>query len=99
MAATRLSPETIADLGRSLPSWTVAEDQLERRWQFETFVQAWGFMTQVALLAESMNHHPNWSNVYGQVTIRLTTHDLSGLSTLDIALAEAIDRLEPRQST
>ena len=56
-------------------------------------------MTQVALLAESMNHHPNWSNVYGQVTIRLTTHDLSGLSTLDIALAEAIDRLEPRQST
>ncbi len=99
MAATRLSPETIADLGRSLPSWTVAEDHLERRWQFETFVQAWGFMTQVALLAESMNHHPNWSNVYGQVTIRLTTHDLSGLSTLDIALAEAIDRLEPRQST
>ena len=99
MAATRLSPETIADLGRSLRSWTVAEDHLKRRWQFETFVEAWGFMTQVALLAASMNHHPNWSNVYGQGTIRLTTHDLSGLSTLDIALAEAIDRLEPRQST
>ena len=99
MAATRLSQETIADLGRSLPSWTVAEGYIERRWQFETFVQAWGFMAQVALLAESMNHHPNWSNVYGQVTIRLTTHDLSGLSTLDIALAEAIERLEPRQST
>ena len=75
------------------PAWTLASDGLEREWRFHSFVEAFGFMTQVALLAERANHHPEWSNVYNRVTIRLTTHDLGGLSSRDAELAEAIDSL------
>ena len=77
----------------SCPAWTIASDGLEREWRFHSFVEAFGFMTQVALLAESANHHPEWSNVYNRVTIRLTTHDLGGLSSRDAELAQAIDAL------
>ena len=79
----------------SCPAWTIASDVLEREWRFNSFVEAFGFMTQVALLAESANHHPEWSNVYNRVTIRLTTHDLGGLSSRDAELAQAIDALSP----
>ena len=58
-------------------------------------MEAFGFMSRVALLAESRNHHPNWSNVYNRVSIELTTHDLGGLSNLDTELAIAIDTLLP----
>jgi 4a-hydroxytetrahydrobiopterin dehydratase len=73
----------------------MAADGLEREWRFHSFVEAFGFMTQVALLAERANHHPEWSNVYNRVTIRLTTHDLGGLSSRDAELAQAIDSLSP----
>tara|TARA_B100001094_G_scaffold219884_1_gene213926 strand:- start:335 stop:559 length:225 start_codon:yes stop_codon:yes gene_type:complete len=73
----------------------VDNEKLRRDFQFRDFVEAFGFMSQVALLAEARNHHPNWSNVYNRVTIELTTHDLGGLSTLDTELAIAIDRLLP----
>ncbi|MGH8841403.1 MAG: 4a-hydroxytetrahydrobiopterin dehydratase, partial [Advenella sp.] len=56
-------------------------------------VQAFGFMTKVALLAEQANHHPEWSNVYNKVDIRLTTHDADGLTERDVKLAQAIDAL------
>ena len=79
----------------SCPAWTIASDGLEREWRVHSFVEAFGFMTQVALLAESANHHPEWSNVYNRVTIRLTTHDLGGLSSRDAELAQAIDALSP----
>lgn len=75
------------------PAWTITDDGLEREWRFPSFVEAFGFMTQVALLAERANHHPEWSNVYNRVTIRLTTHDLGGLSSRDADLAQAIDSL------
>ena len=81
------------NLCSSCPAWTIASDGLEREWRFHSFVEAFGFMTQVALLAERANHHPEWSNVYNRVTIRLTTHDLGGLSSRDAALAQAIDSL------
>ena len=79
----------------SCPAWTIASDGLKREWRFHSFVEAFGFMTKVALLAESANHHPEWSNVYNRVTIRLTTHDLGGLSSRDAELAQAIDALSP----
>jgi 4a-hydroxytetrahydrobiopterin dehydratase len=59
----------------------------------KNFVEAFGFMTQVALIAEKMNHHPEWHNVYRTVEIHLTTHDVGGLSELDFALAQQIDRI------
>jgi 4a-hydroxytetrahydrobiopterin dehydratase len=80
-------------LRSACPAWTIADDGLEREWRFPSFVEAFGFMTQVALLAERANHHPEWSNVYNRVTIRLTTHDLGGLSSCDADLAQAIDSL------
>lgn len=66
-------------------------DALRKIWKFTTFSQAWAFLSRVALLAEKMNHHPEWRNVYGLVDITLTTHDCAGLSGLDLAMARAID--------
>ncbi len=74
-----------------LPGWTLSGDGIERRYVFRDFAEAFGFMARVALLAEKADHHPEWSNVYNKVDIRLTTHDAGGLSARDFALARAID--------
>jgi 4a-hydroxytetrahydrobiopterin dehydratase len=93
-----LSPSERAQLAQKLPEWQAAsgKDALVRSVKFKDFVEAFGFMTQVALLAEKMDHHPEWSNVYNRVEILLTTHDCNGLSARDVTLAEAIDRLVTR---
>ena len=70
--------------------WELRDSALHRQFHFRDFVEAFGFMTSVALIAERMNHHPEWSNVYGKVTIRLTTHDGGGVTAKDMELAEAI---------
>ena len=93
--ATRLSAEQQSRLNETLAHWRLESDRLKRTFLFKDFVEAFGFMSRVALLAESRNHHPNWSNVYNSVTIELTTHDLGGLSDLDLELAAAIDQLLP----
>lgn len=70
------------------------KSRLSRTYKFKNFIEAWGFMSQVAMLAEKHNHHPNWSNVYNQVTIHLNTHDAGDVVTdKDLKLAEAIDTL------
>lgn len=74
-----------------VPGWEHRGDGIERRYVFGDFTQAFAFMTRVALLAEKADHHPEWSNVYNKVDIRLTTHDAGGLSARDFALAKAID--------
>ncbi len=84
----------IADRAQHVPKWTVDGKCLRREWRFDDFSRAFGFMTRVALLAEKADHHPDWSNGYGRVTIELSTHDAGGLTTLDFDLAQAIDRLE-----
>ena len=91
--AALLSLQEREDLRANLTQWQVGDERLKRQWQFSDFSEAFAFMTRVALLAESMQHHPNWSNVYNRVTIELTTHDLGGLSTLDAELARSIDAL------
>ncbi|MBI2253070.1 MAG: 4a-hydroxytetrahydrobiopterin dehydratase [Proteobacteria bacterium] len=68
-------------------------DAIQRSFRFKDFVEAWGFMNRVALLAEKQDHHPEWSNVYNRVEILLTTHDCKGLSARDVKLAAAIDAL------
>ncbi len=95
MLMERLDATQISALATELPNWRVQGERLHRDLQFKSFVEAFGFMAQVALLAESKNHHPNWSNVYNRVSIDLTTHDLGGLSRLDVELATAIDGLLP----
>ncbi|MBJ3761654.1 4a-hydroxytetrahydrobiopterin dehydratase [Maribius pontilimi] len=68
-------------------------DRITKTFQFKTFVDAFGWMTRAAILAEKANHHPEWSNVYNKVTVTLTTHDAGGLTPLDIDLANKMDDL------
>lgn len=92
----KLDPTELAALPQTLPDWQYAPDrggQLRRDFVFDDFMQAFGFMAQVALAAEKHNHHPEWSNVYNRVSITWTTHDVQGLSTRDLDLARASDRL------
>ena len=92
----RLDPHEAADLLATLTQWRIGAERggtITRDFVFADFVQAFGFMTQVALLAEKRNHHPEWSNVYNRVSITLSTHDAGGLSMNDIELARLIDQL------
>ena len=75
------------------PSWTINNKTIAKDFEFDNFVEAFGFMCKVALLSERMNHHPNWQNTYNKVIIELITHDMGGITTNDIKLAEAIDKL------
>ncbi|WP_293853079.1 4a-hydroxytetrahydrobiopterin dehydratase [uncultured Alsobacter sp.] len=79
----------------ALEGWTLVEgrDAIHKRFVFADFVAAFGFMTRVALVAEKMDHHPEWSNVYRTVNVTLTTHDAKGLTLRDVALAQAMDKL------
>ena len=76
-----------------LPGWELAAGKLRRRFAFQDFVEAFRFMTAVALVAERMDHHPEWSNVYNRVTIELSTNDAGGITALDFGLAQAANRL------
>jgi 4a-hydroxytetrahydrobiopterin dehydratase len=80
---------------KELKGWAevTGRDAIKKSFQFKDFNQAWGFMSKVALLAEKMDHHPEWFNVYNKVEITLSTHDAGGLSARDIKLALAIDNL------
>lgn len=79
----------------SLPDWCLVagRDALQRTFRFENFNQAWGFMCRVALVAEKLDHHPEWTNVWNRVDVTLTTHDAGGLTALDLRLARAMDRI------
>ena len=93
MTIHRLSSSEIAALLAEFPGWTLREDGLaiERTFAFADFNAAFGFMTRVALYADKVDHHPEWSNVYNRVQITLTTHDADGLSTRDAAMAREIE--------
>jgi len=91
-----LSPDEIATHLRLHPAWTVDGDTIEREFRFPSFVLAFGFMASSALVAERMNHHPDWSNVYGTVKVRLSTHSLAGVTQNDVALAAAMDGIAAR---
>ena len=93
MAATKLTDAEISTRLEGLSSWTVESEKLHKEFQFDSFVEAFGFMASVALIAESMNHHPEWFNVYNRVTVDLATHDAGGISALDFELAKKIDAL------
>ncbi len=93
MATLALTATEIQELAETLPAWSLVDGRLQRQFTFVDFSEAFGFMTRVALIAERLDHHPEWSNVWNRVTIALTTHDLGGLSNLDLELARRIDAL------
>jgi 4a-hydroxytetrahydrobiopterin dehydratase len=92
----KLSPDDISRLGVDLPSWQVSPERggmLLREFVFGDFIQAFGFMSQVALFAEKHDQHPEWSNVYNRVTVTHTPHDLEGVWLKDIELARFMDHV------
>jgi 4a-hydroxytetrahydrobiopterin dehydratase len=93
MAVEKLNHDAISDAIASLEGWSVVEGKLHKEFKFANFVEAFGFMSKVAIVAEKMNHHPEWFNVYNKVAIDLTTHDAGGISQNDLELAKQIEAL------
>ena len=93
MSRKKLSDSEIQKKLEDLNGWTIEDGKLHKEFQFKDFIAAFGFMTQLALVAESMNHHPEWFNVYNRVTIDMSTHDADGITELDFKFAEAADAL------
>lgn len=93
MPTEKLSEQEIATRLKSLASWTVQNGKLHRTFECKDFVAAFGCMTRVALVAEALNHHPEWCNVWNKVTVDLSTHSIGGISKLDFELAAKIDQI------
>ena len=89
----RMAETEIAEQLSRLDSWEVSDGKLHREFQFENFVEAFGFMSRAALVAEKMDHHPEWFNVYNRVVVGLSTHDVDGISLSDFDLAARMDGL------
>jgi 4a-hydroxytetrahydrobiopterin dehydratase len=96
-APTKLSQAEVDKALSELPGWTVEGGKLHRDYTFVDFVAAFGFMTGAALIAQGMDHHPEWFNVYNRVRIDLATHDSGGITALDLKLAHAMEELANRQ--
>jgi 4a-hydroxytetrahydrobiopterin dehydratase len=93
--AQKLDEAARKDMAARLPQWRMSEgrDAITRTFTFRDFNAAFGFMTRAALVAERMNHHPEWFNVWNRVEVTLSTHDAGGLTERDLKLAEAMDRI------
>lgn len=93
--AQKLDEAARKAIATHLPGWRLADgrDAISRTFTFADFNAAFGFMTRAALVAEAMNHHPEWFNVWNRVDVTLSTHDAGGLTEKDLKLAEAMDRI------
>ncbi len=89
----RLSQIDIEEHLKNLPGWSVVNEKLHKEFQFDSFNQAFGFMTRAAMEIEKMNHHPEWFNVYNRITVELTTHDAGGITKNDVNLAKILNSL------
>lgn len=89
----KLDRDRIARELESLPGWSVSNGKLHKDFEFADFVEAFGFMTRAAIIAERMNHHPEWFNVYNRVSVDLMTHDAGGITANDVKLAGALNDL------
>ena len=87
----KLSEHELEEQVKVMKGWELKNGKLEKSFRFSNFVEAFGFMTKIALEAEKINHHPEWLNVYDSVSIKLTTHDAGGITDFDIKLANIID--------
>jgi 4a-hydroxytetrahydrobiopterin dehydratase len=93
----KLSGSEIESAISNLGAWAIKDSKLHRSFKFENFIEAFTFMTEIALQAEKMDHHPEWFNVYNTVKIDLMTHDVNGISDHDIKLADLINRIYDRK--
>jgi 4a-hydroxytetrahydrobiopterin dehydratase len=93
MSRGKLSRQDVSAGLRRLDGWRVVKGHLHRVFEFKDFTQAFGFMKRVALAADKMDHHPDWSNAYNKVTVDLSTHSAGGLTQDDFELAEKIQRV------
>jgi 4a-hydroxytetrahydrobiopterin dehydratase len=91
----KLSRNELDETVRTLSGWELKDGKLQKSLKFSNFIEAFGFMTRIALEAEKINHHPEWLNVYNTVTVKLSTHDAGGITDYDIKLANIIDRTKP----
>ena len=91
-----ITGEELAARVEHLEGWSLRDGKLFRQLQFDDFAAAWGFMSTVAVLAEKMDHHPEWFNVYGRVGVTLTTHSAEGITSLDVTLAAFMDQASER---
>ena len=91
MSIEKLTDQQIEAGLKDLPGWELKDEKLHRELKFKNFVQAWGFMTQAAILAQQADHHPEWFNVYSKVIIDLTTHEAGGISQRDFDLAKEMN--------
>lgn len=94
MAKPTLSQDELKAALSELGDWTLADDgkSISKKFKFSNFVNAFGFMTKMAIVAEKMNHHPEWFNVYNRVEVTLTTHDSGGITELDAKLATKMNK-------
>ena len=88
----KLSGNELDETVKTLSGWDLKDGKLQKSFKFSNFIEAFGFMTRIALEAEKINHHPEWSNVYNTVIVKLSTHDAGGITDYDIKLASIIDR-------
>lgn len=93
MQAQKLGKQEISNRLKSLKGWKLQKGKLHRAFECKDFIDAFGRMTRVALVAQEMNHHPEWSNVWNNVTVDLSTHSLGGVSKLDFELAAKISQI------
>ena len=91
MKSYLLQQDELKELISKIPCWEIKDKYIERVFTFGNFIEAFSFMTKVALICEKYNHHPNWENVYSKVIIKLSTHDLGGITNLDQTLALEIN--------
>ncbi len=93
MTLSKLSPEEINNELNNLSDWSVKDGKLHKDFEFESFNQAFGFMTRASMEIEKMNHHPEWFNVYNKLSVDLMTHDAGGITRNDIELAKILNSL------
>jgi len=86
-----LKDQELKELIAIIPGWEIKSNHLEREFNFTDFIEAFSFMTKIAFICEKYNHHPNWSNVYSKVIIKLSTHDMGGITNLDQTIASEIN--------
>jgi 4a-hydroxytetrahydrobiopterin dehydratase len=94
----RLADQALASELKDLAGWTVAGGKLHREYRFPDFIAAWGFMSSAALVIQQMDHHPEWSNVYGTVVVELVTHDAGGITSRDVELARRMEAIATRRA-